>query len=49
MKWKSKSMIKFNSEKLIKNETSSCGFASVGLEGGKIARNVAKVGVHINL
>ena len=35
MKWTSKSMIKFNSDKLIKSETSSCGFASVGLKGGQ--------------
>jgi len=35
MKWTSKSMIKFNSEKLIKSETSSCGFASVGFKGGQ--------------
>ena len=35
MKWTSKSMIKYNFEKLIKSETPSCGFASVGLEGGQ--------------
>ena len=35
MKWTSKSMIKFNSEKLIKSETPSCGFASIGLKGGQ--------------
>ena len=34
MKWTSNSMIKFNSEKLIKSETPSCSFASVGLKGG---------------
>ena len=34
MKWTSKSMIKFNSEKLIKSETPSCDFVSVGLKGG---------------
>ena len=34
MKWTSKSMIKFNSKKLIKSETPSCGFASVGLKWG---------------
>ena len=35
MKWTSKSIIKFNSEKLIKSETLSCGFTSVGLKGGQ--------------
>ena len=35
MKWTFKSMIKFNSKKLIKSETPSCGFAIVGLEGGQ--------------
>ena len=35
MKWTSKSMIKFNSDKLIKSETPSCSFASVGLKGGQ--------------
>ena len=35
MKWTSKSIIKFNYEKLIKSETLSCGFASVGLKEGQ--------------
>ena len=35
MKWTSKSMIKFNSKKLIKSETPSCGFTSVGIKGGQ--------------
>ena len=35
MKWTSKSIIKFNFYKLIKIETPSCGFTSVGLKGGQ--------------
>ena len=33
-------------EKLVKSETPSCGFAKVGIQGGEIAWNVVKVGVH---
>ena len=37
----------FNSEKLVRSETSSFIFARVGLEGVQIARTIAKVGVHV--
>ena len=43
----SESMIKFKFEKLVRSETLSFIFARVGLEGVKIARTVAKVGVHV--
>ena len=36
----------FNSEKLVKSETPSCGFTEIGLKGVKIAQNIMKVGVH---
>ena len=39
----------FNSKKLLKSETSSCGFTKIGDKGVKIAQNVAKVGVHAYL
>ena len=43
----SKSMIKFKFEKLVRSETLSFIFARVGLEGVKLARTVAKVGVQV--
>ena len=36
----------FNSDKLVKSETSSCGSLWLGLNGVKIAQNIAKVGLH---
>ena len=40
-------MIKFKFEKLVRSETLSFIFARVGVEGVKIARTVAKLGVHV--
>ena len=37
----------FNSEELVRSETSSCIFARIGLKGVQIARNLAKFGMHI--
>ena len=37
----------FNSEKLVKSETSLCGLTKVGVKGVQIARNIGKVGVHV--
>ena len=39
--------LNFNFEKLIKCETSLCGFAKVGLKGVKIFWNVSKVCMHV--
>ena len=41
--------LNFNSKKLVKSETSLCGFTKVGIKGGEIARSVVKVGVHASL
>ena len=38
--------LNFNFEKLVKRETSLCGFAKVGLKGVKIFWNVSKVCMH---
>jgi hypothetical protein len=39
----------FNSEKLVKDETRPCVFATLGIKGANIARNIMKVGVRICL
>ena len=36
----------FNTKKLLKSETPSCGFPSVGFKGLKVAQNVKNVGVY---
>ena len=46
IKWASKSISNFNSEKLVRSEILSFIFTIVGLEGVQIARTIAKVGVH---
>ena len=38
--------LNFNFEKLVKRETSLCGFSKVGLKGVKIFWNVSKVYMH---